>query len=120
MVGLGIDDLEKYCKQLVDVRSAKDKLIEKETKIRDVIKEYMIANNKKQMKLPNYSIELKPRTFQNIDRDRLSDLIRQGVVPADIIRTGEKTFSLLVTAKAEIQLIGNRFIIKNRREEKTT
>lgn len=116
---MDLDDLEKKCKQLVETRKAKEALIDKENKIRDAIKQYMIENNKKQIKLPNYSVELKPRTFQIVDRERLSALIRQGVVPSDLMRAGEKTFSLLVTARAQIELIGNRFVIKNRREGKT-
>jgi hypothetical protein len=102
-------DLEKRCKKIVDLRAKKQKIQQDINKEVLEVLTYMNDNNKKNIKIGDYSIEVVKMIRRNFDFKFLDDLQNRGIIPIEKMNKVEYQRVLIATAK-NIKLIDGKFV----------
>jgi hypothetical protein len=101
-------ELESLARRIDEGRKEK-KRIDQEL-IRNVRRciEMMTSEKKRHCSVGEYSVEVLPKTINNVDMARLKEYIKQGVVDESIL-TSRKSEVVYIKVKSSVRLVGNSF-----------
>lgn len=102
-------DLEKSSKKIIDLRTKKQKIQQEINAEVLAVLTYMNNNNKKNIKIGDYSIEVVKMIRRNFDFKFLDELQVKGIIPKDKMSKVEYERVLITTAK-KIKLIDGKFV----------
>lgn len=106
---MDIISLEKKCQKIVELRTKRLVLQDEINKsVKEVI-DYMNSQDKKNLKVGHYSLELKKRVRRNFDFDFLDKLQSQGFLPESAM-SKEEFVRLLITSSKNMKLVNGRFV----------
>jgi hypothetical protein len=104
-------DIEKKAKEIIKLRTERKKM---QTKINGLVSEittYMNSKEKRILKAGSYSLEIATRIRRDFDFKALDDLQAKGLISEKVMK--KYTYDrLLITTGKDIELKGNRFILK--------
>ena len=106
--------LEKDVAEYLKAKQNKNKIELKVTQLRKKIVKVLQNNKKRQIKLNDYSVELKVRKTRQFNREKIFDMVLHGQLPKDILLQETETVQLFVNSSKDIELVGNKFIIKRK------
>lgn len=104
-------EVEKQAKKVHKLRKERVELNEKIKAITDKIKDYMNENKKEKLSLSGISLRLVKRDRRTADYELIESYIAKGILPKNAI-SRSKTEILKISAQADIQLQGNKWVKK--------
>lgn len=101
------DIIDRIYKTRVQIRKLKES-VRDDSKL---VREYLDSIKKRKLSIGDYSVEMIPMTDKKVDFKILEGLITRGVISGQIIDKNKREV-IYIKTKKDIELKGNKFIIK--------
>jgi len=108
---MDIIDVEKKCQKIIELRTKRLAIQQEINKYVAEVLAFMHERDKRTLKIGKYTVEISKRTKRKFDFDFLDKLQAQGILPQSAM-SKEDYDRLLIVSSANIQLVGNKFMIK--------